>query len=655
MTNKIYVADIACWGNPPCAYPGKMTVIDGATNHTVSFDIGVFPEGVSVNPVTNKIYVVNKCGNDLTCNSLGTVSVIDGVTNAITTVNVGAHPYFAGVNTVTNKIYVPDNCGNDPTCKSVGTVTVIDGASNTTASVNVGVFPYGVAVDAVTNKIYVANNCGTDLNCTSPGTVSVIDGATNSVTPINVGDFPYEVTADVVTNKIYAVNTCGNDLTCQTTGSLSVIDGASDSVVPVTVGKSPASIRTNAATNKVYVNNEGDNTVSVIAGANAIPLQFVAVPPCRLIDTRKTGGAIPAGTFPTFNLPQLAQSASPPCTSLSPAAAFSLNVTVVPGGQMGYLSIWPTGEDQPVVSTMNSLDGRAKADAAILPAGYQGDINVYVTDTTNVVLDINGYFAPVTSSTLAFYPLAPCRIADTRNNTYPAGLGTPHLYASDERDFPVLSSSCIPAGVTPMAYSLNFTAVPYPSMGYKMGYLEVWPMGQMPQHPVSTLNNATGTIVANAAIVPAGTEGEIAALGSSDTDLIIDINGYFAPAGSGGLSLYPVAPCRVLDTRHIGNGQPFTQTLNPPVDSANSPCQPPAAAQAYVFNATVIPVASLGYLTLWPDGTTRPVVSTMNAADGWITNNMAIVPAGTAGKVDAYANGLTQLILDISSYFASSD
>jgi hypothetical protein len=38
---------------------------------------------------------------------------------------------------------------------------------------------------------------------------------------------------------------------------------------------------------------------------------------------------------------------------------------------------------------------------------------------------------------------------------------------------------------------------------------------------------------------------------------------------------------------------------------------------------------------------------------GWIGhNNMAIVPAGTAGKVDAYANGLTQLILDISSYFA---
>jgi hypothetical protein len=87
------------------------------------------------------------------------------------------------------------------------------------------------------------------------------------------------------------------------------------------------------------------------------------------------------------------------------------------------------------------------------------------------------------------------------------------------------------------------------------------------------------------------------------------------------------------------------------VDVVDSPCGPPPTAQAYVFNATVVPTGALGYLTLWPDGTGQPVVSTLNAFDGSLTNNMAIVPS-TNGKVDAYANGLTQLILDISSYFA---
>ena len=133
--------------------------------------------------------------------------------------------------------------------------------------------------------------------------------------------------------------------------------------------------------------------------------------------------------------------------------------------------------------------------------------------------------------------------------------------------------------------------------------------------------------------------------------MIIDINGYFRPTGTGGLSLYPMASCRVIDTRKTGTGLPFSGTLTPPVDVVDSVCQPPAAAQAYVFNATVVPAGGLGYLTLWPDGAGQPVVSTLNAFDGALTNNMAIVPTNN-GKVDAFANGLTQLILDISSYFA---
>ena len=63
-----------------------------------------------------------------------------------------------------------------------------------------------------------------------------------------------------------------------------------------------------------------------------------------------------------------------------------------------------------------------------------------------------------------------------------------------------------------------------------MAYLTVWPQGQA-QPLVSTLNDLTDTIVANAAIVPAGTGGGIATYASNDTDLVIDVNGYFAAAG----------------------------------------------------------------------------------------------------------------------------
>src|ERR1022692_2728034 len=369
--------------------------------------------------------------------------------------------------------------------------------------------------------------------------------------------------------------------------------------------------------------------------------QFVAATPCRLIDTRLTGGPIPGGTYRNFPIPQEGG-----CNIPTTAAAYSLNVSVVPQGQLAYLTIWPTGESRPVVATLNSLDGRIKADAAIVPAGTSGAVSVYVTQTTNVVLDINGYFEPVSGSTLAFYPLTPCRVAATRTNTFPPGLGPPFLPGHQERDFPILAATTCNIPASAAAYSLNFSVVPHGGLGY----LTVWPTGQT-RPLVSTLNDVPGTIIANAAIVPAGASGEFSVFPSNDTDVIIDINGYFALAGTGGLSLYPAAPCRVIDTRHVGNGQPFSGTLTPPVDVVHSPCEPPATAQAYVFNATVVPTGGLGYLTLWPDGQPKPLVSTLNALDGSITNNMAIVPS-TNGKVDAFASGITQLILDISSYFA---
>lgn len=365
---------------------------------------------------------------------------------------------------------------------------------------------------------------------------------------------------------------------------------------------------------------------------------FVPVAPCRLVDTRNPGG--------TFGGPSIFGGSSRnfpisggPCGVPTSATAYSLNVTVVPHGSLGYLTIWPTGEAQPVVSTLNSLDGRIKANAAIVPAGLNGSVSVFVTDTTDVVLDINGYFVPAsTSGSLALYPVTPCRVVDTRN---PAGsLAGPNLFANSSRTFPILSSPC---GVAPnaQAYSLNFTAVPNGGLGY----ITTWPTG-LSQPLVSSLNDPTGTIAANAVIVPAGTDGSVNVFASDNTNLVMDVNGYFAAPGSG-LAFYPLQPCRVVDTRN----NPGTPISTGSVNALLSSCGVPSTARALVYNATVVPVGSLGFLTLWPDGQPQPLVSTLNALDGDITSNMAIVPT-TNGVIDLFATPATHLILDISGYFA---
>ena len=90
-------------------------------------------------------------------------------------------------------------------------------------------------------------------------------------------------------------------------------------------------------------------------------------------------------------------------------------MTVVPHGTLGYLTAWPTGQPQPVVSTLNSQDGTVLANAAIVPAGTGGAVSFYASNDTDLVLDINGYFAPPGAGGLNFYTITPCRVADTRN------------------------------------------------------------------------------------------------------------------------------------------------------------------------------------------------------------------------------------------------
>jgi hypothetical protein len=195
---------------------------------------------------------------------------------------------------------------------------------------------------------------------------------------------------------------------------------------------------------------------------------------------------------------------------------------------VGYLTAWPAGGSLPVAATLNAPNGGVIGNEAIVPAGTAagGPISVYASANTDLVIDITGYFAPPGSpGALSFYPLAACRVADTRAGSgFSGAFGQPSLVAGATRIFPMISSSCgIPSA---QAYSLNMTAV-VPSGG-SLGFLTAFPAGD--SLPVAaTVNALTGGVVAAAAIVPSGTDQGISVYASSPTDLVMDINGYFAP------------------------------------------------------------------------------------------------------------------------------
>jgi YVTN family beta-propeller protein len=124
------------------------------------------PRGISVNMVTNKIYILNSAN--------GTVMVLDSKSGTVKNIPVGigygtSCPYCIGVDSRNSKIYVANTVSD--------TVSVIDGNSDTVkTTIPVGYHPQFILVTQGYQeccKVFVAN---TDSN-----TVSVIDDNSDTV------------------------------------------------------------------------------------------------------------------------------------------------------------------------------------------------------------------------------------------------------------------------------------------------------------------------------------------------------------------------------------------------------------------------------------------------------------------------------------------
>ena len=133
---------------------------------------------------------------------------------------------------------------------------------------------------------------------------------------------------------------------------------------------------------------------------NANALVFVAMPPCRVVDTRTSS----QGSSGAFGPPSLLGGVSrtfpilsnTTCMIPTLAQAYSLNIIVVPPGPLVYVTAFPTGQSSPVAAiAVESPQGALASDTGIIPAGTDGSIDVYASNPTDIVIDINGYYAAI--------------------------------------------------------------------------------------------------------------------------------------------------------------------------------------------------------------------------------------------------------------------
>jgi DNA-binding beta-propeller fold protein YncE len=574
----------------------QIAVLDGATNSIsamIALPAGTIPDGIAVDSTTNTVYVTNGSYSN------AGIIVIDGDTNTVTTTfsSDGGEPYGVAVDQSTGVIWVADYSGSVVEM-SEATGSIIDSISLTSD-------PEYVAVNPVTDTVYVSTNAASNA-------LTVINGAAGTITTtlpiIDNSDISVDPSTDVVIDAGAATfDGVTND------GGLVVIDGATNAVSDVL--SMPAYIPVVDPTTGLVYTVSSDYTV----------------PGLWVVSPSAANGVSPVISGP-----------SPDPTAVTATVGVDFGVRFGVDDGQPYPTLTETG---PLPTGVSLYEGMLEGTPA---PGSAGVYPITVTASNGVAPDYSVPFTLTVTSPL-YNPVSPVRVLDTRN-----GIGgfTEPLNPGEGIALKITGTDGVPAtGVT--AVVLNVTATDATASSY----VTVFPAGgEGPPPTASNLNFTAGETVANLVTVPVLSDyGYVSFYNHSGTvDLVADLEGYYTTTGSAYDSTGPV---RVLDTRNGTGG--YTTPVGPggtiglQVDGVSG--VPSTGVTAVALNVTATDPTASSYVTVYPDGETRPTASNLNFTAGETIPNLVIVPVGTDGKIDFYNNtGSVNLVADLEGYYTSS-
>ncbi len=407
----------------------------------------------------------------------------------------------------------------------------------------------------------------------------------------------------------------------------------------------------------------GDYTVSVtvtdsddLTTANTVQVRtagssYHAYGPTRLLDTRNGTGAPQAkvAAHGTVRLKVGGNGGIP-----ADASAVVLNLTVTGASAGGHITAYPDGGPLPTTSNVNFSAARTVPNLSIVPVGAGGYVDLYNSSggTLSLIADADGYFTQ--SAGANYQPLAPYRLADTRNGT-----GTPKRKLAPHTSI-ALQVAGADKGKLPSsgisAVALNVTVADATSSGVITAY----PDGV--STPVaSNLNFVAGKTIANAVVTPVGSDGKIRIYlsGTQSADVIVDVSGYYSASAKG--AYLPTDPTRLLDTRDTSMWPDGPLDAGDYISMPIFPDQPDITG--VVLNATVTNTKSSGHLGVAPDpnslddydnGTAvwppTPTSSTLNWQKGATVPNLVQAGLGGHGIVDFWNQGTGSIALVVDAF-----
>ena len=134
--------------------------------------------------------------------------------------------------------------------------------------------------------------------------------------------------------------------------------------------------------------------LTAVAPSARAQYSYFSLNPCRVVDTRNANGVNGGPVLGPAGQRSFAIRGS--CGVPTTAKAVSLNLAVTGMTAGGYITLWPSGQSQPVVSSLNFAGTEpALSNGAIvgLSTNVQ-DLSAYVgsNSAVHIIIDVTGYF-----------------------------------------------------------------------------------------------------------------------------------------------------------------------------------------------------------------------------------------------------------------------
>ena len=364
---------------------------------------------------------------------------------------------------------------------------------------------------------------------------------------------------------------------------------------------------------------------------------FVPISPIRVADTR-TGVGVALGPIADGCVARVGLAAASPPPA---ATAVALTITSDRADRAGYITAYGCGSSRPTSSSLNPRPNDPTPNLLVVALDPTGEICFYSDHTTDLIVDVTGWFTPTGDP---FHEITPLRALDTRNDV---GQGLPVAAATTMR-IPIAGVT-VPVGASAVAATVTLTQAGAAT------YATAFPCGAAVP-ATSTTNTLAGRDRGTAALVGLGTDGALCVFVSAAAHLLVDITGWFGDDSSA-LAAVPGSPLAHLATRRVADsrnpGSSGLQRLAAGVERRVEVLDAvPVGTTSVQLNLLAINPQANGFLSAYPCGT-RSTTSALNYPRGGVETALVTVALGADGGVCLTSSAATDYVVDLFAAFGA--